>query len=103
MAFNMNCGIVGLQSVTFGIPEAGTFLVSAKLTLPTIPEGESTNSQVVVTINQNGSTVYTGPAGAKGCGFETTCLANDTIQVLLSSSAAIDQGLNVVRAVISVG
>lgn len=101
--FNMNLGIVGLQTVTIAVPVAGTYLLSGKLALPTISEGATDNSQVVTTIKQNGSTIYTGQAGAKGFGCEVICAANDSMQVILTSSNAVDQGLNVVQGVISIG
>jgi len=108
MAYNVNLTTNGLSTTAIGIPAAGPTPLSGKLELPTIDEGASANSQVVVTVTQtpaNGSptTIYTGPAGARGFYLVAQCAALDTLTVTLSSSAAVDQGLNVIKTTISVG
>lgn len=88
----------GLVTYNMAVPEAGTYKLKGSIDLPTIPEGESTNSQVVVTITINsGSAVYTGPLGSKGFEFTSARSANDIFNITLSSSAPIDQGLNKIK------
>lgn len=102
-SFNVNSALVGLGTSTFGIPVAAFYNISGKLTLPTITDGDASNSQVVVTINQNGSPIYTGQAGARGFGVEASCQAGDTIAIILSSSATVDNLPNTVHCVLSIG
>jgi hypothetical protein len=88
---------------TFGIivQTAGLKTVSGTLTLPNINQGASADSAVVVTVNLNGgSTLYTGGAGATGFETQVSASAGDTINVILTSAAAVDQGLNVVKSTI---
>lgn len=88
----------GLGTFSFGVPAAGNFKIRGNISLPTIPEGESANSQVVVTIKINsGSTLYTGAAGDKGFEFSSAAAANDVFNVTLTSSASVDQGLNKIK------
>lgn len=108
MDYSQNLTSVGLNTLTFAAPSTGPFVVSGKLTLPTISQddldtaGLTTDgtSQVVVTVAQNGSTKYTGLAGAEGFKVNLSCTAFDVITVTTASSAAIDQPINVVKATI---
>lgn len=104
MDFSQNLTSVGLRTITLSAPAQGPYVVKGKLSLPTITEdGESLDgtSQVVVTVAQNSSTVYTGLPGAEGFKVNILCNPFDLITVTTSSSAAIDQPLNVVKASIS--
>lgn len=108
MAFNLNTSVSGLRTLNIGIPETNEFLVSGKLQLPTIDQGDTAVSSVVVTITQtpNGgspTTIYTGTAGARGFAVMANCTALDTIAVAMTSAAAVDQGINAVKTTISVG
>ena len=108
MAFNANIGFVGLQTQLIGIPTTGVYNLSAKLTLPEIPEGSSAASQVVITITQtpsggSPSTIYTGMMSARGFSIPVYGNALDVLSVSLSSSATVDQGLQSVKCVLSIG
>lgn len=99
--YNQNLTNVGLNTLTTSVPTAGPYSIKGKLTLPTYTDDGSTGtSAVVTTVNQNGSPIYTGLAGAEG--FYTTFLAaaGDTITVVFTSSATVDQAPNAVKATI---
>jgi len=93
----------GLGSFSDSVQTAGTYQVQGSLTLPGISKGDVANSQVVTVVQQNGSTRYTGLAGAEGFNITLVCAAGDVIGIILSSSAAVDQGINVVKATIAIG
>lgn len=97
MAFNQNTETTGLSTTTFTAPTAGTYTVTGKLTLPMITAG-GPGSQVVCTVNQNGSPVYVGLAGAEGLRAELNCAALDSITIVLSSNLASDSLINVIKA-----
>lgn len=99
MAFNQTTESTGLSTTTFIAPTAGTYTVTGKLSLPMITGG-GPGSQVVVTVNQNGSPVSVGLPGAEGIKAELNCAALDSITVVLSSSLASDSLLNVIKAAI---
>lgn len=100
--FNKSLTFGGLGTAcSFGVPEADTYAVDAKLTLPSVPAGSSGASAVVLVINKNGSPVYTGSAGARGAHTEVVCAANDVISVVLSSALAIDNEPNAVKCTIA--
>jgi hypothetical protein len=94
--------LVGLNTLTFTLPEtAPVYVVKGNLSCPQLSGGASSPSQVVVTVKQNGSTIYTGTAGATG--FATSPFAgtfDDTIEILFTSSATVDTSLNDVKATI---
>lgn len=93
-----------LGTVTTPIATDGPYEIIGSLTLPSISQGNTANSAVVATISQNGSPIYTGAAGAKGFMISgIQCVAGDTISVALSSAAAVDQGLNVIKCTIAIG
>lgn len=103
MAYSATGTFNGLGTTNLGVPTAGNYEIAGSITLPTIPEGESANSQVVVTIAINGGgAIYTGPAGSKGYEVKTPLSANDVIHITLTSSAPIDQGLNKIKQTIVV-
>lgn len=87
----------------FTAPAAGVYFVNGQLNLPSIPQGSGA-SQVVCVVKNGGSTLYTGAAGATGFQVnQIVCAAGDAITVTLTSAAAPDQGLNVVRGVVGSG
>lgn len=100
--FNQNVTIAGLQSYSVGVPTAGPYFVEGKISIPTITNGGG-QSSVVATVNQNGSPIYTGVAGAEGFRTDLLCAAADVIQIVLSSAAAPDLGLNNVKATVAIG
>lgn len=90
----------GLQTTTlFVAPATGVYAINGQLSLPQISKGSGA-SQVVAVINVAGSPVYTGVAGATGFQARVTATAADTVNVVLSSSAAADQVLNAVTGVV---
>lgn len=100
--FNQNIETTGLSTTSVTVPYAGAYFVKGKITLPTIVGGSGVSS-LVVTVNQNGSPVYTGPVGAEGFFTNLSCAAYDVIAVVLSSAGAVDAVANNVKAVISIG
>lgn len=100
--FYQNLVLNGLSSVSTAVPAAGPYKVDGKISLPSLVAGSSANSSVVAVVNKNGSAIYTGVAGAEGFGVEANCAAGDVLQVVLSSSAAVDSGLNVVKSTIAI-
>ena len=92
--FNQNSVINGLNSSSVTVPYAGPYIVKGKITLPTLVNGAGSSS-LVVTVNKNGSPVYTGLAGAEGFKTFVNCAAYDVLQVALSSSNANDTSLTV--------
>ena len=100
--FNQNIESVGLSTISVTVPFAGPYFVKGKVFLPTLVDG-GVASSVVITVNQNGSPVYTGLAGAEGFYVDISCAANDVIAVVPSSSVTTDQALNAVKVRISIG
>lgn len=103
MDFSQNTILSGLGTVTFIAPSNGDYKIDGKISLPSMSAGDTAASALVVTINKNGSPVYTGLAGARG--FENVILAlltTDTVTVVMSSAAAVDQPRNVIKSSISI-
>jgi hypothetical protein len=100
--FNQNIESTGLNTVSTTVPYAGAYFVKGKFTIPTLVDGAGASS-LVVTVNQNGSPVYTGNAGAEGFYTNISCAAFDVIAFVLSSSAAVDAVNNAVKATYSIG
>lgn len=94
--------MVGLGTMTFTCPIAGTYRVTCDLT-------EMPPSSLSVVVNKNGSPVYTAPALSPtqpGLRFVVDVLqaaASDVITVVLSSSAPADNTLNSIKSSISIG
>lgn len=95
--YNQNFVLSGLNTLTTVVPFAGLYLLKGQISLPTLVGGAGV-SACLVTINQNGSPVYTGQAGAEGFSAEIACAALDTLAVVLSSAAAADQPANVIKS-----
>ena len=102
MQYNQNITFNGLGTFSINMPFAGAFFFDGKISLPTLSNGGGV-SACLVTINQNGSPVYVGIAGAEGFRADIACAANDLIAIVFSSSAAADQGFNVIKSVIAIG
>ena len=102
-AFNVcqTGSLSGLQSTTFYAPVAGNYFLDAKIFGPNISAGSSANSQVVATVTQNGSTIYTSPSGGEGFRINVVCAVGDAIAVALTSSAAVDLPYNTIQAVLA--
>jgi hypothetical protein len=95
--YSQNVTFNGLGTFSFNIPAAGAYFLDGKISIPTIVNGGGPSS-LVVTINQNGSPVYVGLAGAEGFYAILSCAANDLIAVVFSSAAPADQALNVIKS-----
>lgn len=96
--------ISGLGTTVASVQDTGTYDIIGSLSLPAINKGDTANSQVVTVVKQNATTLFTGSAGSAG--FMLTGLAaaaGDTFSVILSSSTAVDQGLNVIKATVAIG
>jgi hypothetical protein len=98
---NQNLVWNGLGTLSVTIPIAGNQSFAGQIQLPTIVQGNGASS-LVVTVKQNGTAIYTGTAGASGFKVDTYCAVGDVIAIIFSSSAAIDQGLNVIKSEISI-
>jgi hypothetical protein len=91
----------GLTTYLFTAPLSTIYYADVQLT-------EIPPSGLVVTVKQNGTTVYTTPTLAPtqiAQQFKTplNCTAGDTITVALTSGSAIDSTLNAVKYTLSVG
>lgn len=98
-----NATLQGLGTLTIVVPDAGVYYINGQVSLPSISAGSSANSSVVVTITQNGTTRYTGAAGDRGFHLERALSASDSIAIITSSSAAVDQDSNSIKTVIQIG
>ena len=118
--------VTGLTTTTINIPTTDFYTVAGTLEIPkTGPvatqgagggagtgaggnvggTGEMVPSKVVVTVNHNGSPIYTGSAGLKGFSTGAQCTAGDTMTVVLTSSensTQADKQLNAVKCTITV-
>ena len=108
--YSQNFAISGLETLTIVMPVAGNFTLSGKIKLPRLSQSDPTDpnflnypSQVVATIKQNGSTIFTSTAGSDGFSIPILAALKDSFTVQLNSSAAEDNVLNAVSAVISLG
>ena len=103
MAFNQNASFAGLKTYSVIVPAAGLYFVDSKISLPSVRDGDGKVSLHLAVVNVNGSPVYTGLAGAEGFKTDMICAAGDTVAVVLSSAAAADQPLNVIKSNIAIG
>lgn len=99
--YSQNLAFSGLGTVTVKVPNTDVYSVSGKIELPTISSGSS-QSAVVVVVNKNGSPVYTGATSSRGFQTVVSCTAGDTLTIVLSSAATVDQSLNVIKSVMSI-
>jgi hypothetical protein len=111
--FNQTQTVSGLQATTINIPTTdiysivGTIQAKSFVTAATPGAGggagtgtggSQVNSQIIVTIKQNGSTVYTSSAGQRGFALPAlSCTAGDVITINPSSSLNSDKELNTVQ------
>lgn len=118
MSYIQSTTVTNLATHTITIPTTDTYNFAGTLTLPNIVTsatqgagggagtgtgGVVVPSQVVVTIAQNGTTIYTGAAGALGFTLNgVSCTANDSITIQRSSSLAQDQQPEAVKMTLSV-
>lgn len=102
LILNQSFVSVGLGTLTYTIPAAGLYNVKCDLT-------EVPPSGISVVVNLNGSPIYTVsslPTTQSAFQFKTrpiSCALNDVVTVVLSSSAAVDNQLNTVKSIVSIG
>ncbi len=108
--YSQQFAISGLETLTVVIPLAGTYTLSGKIKLPRLSQTDPTDpnfltypSTIVTTIKKNGSTIFTSTAGSDGFSIPILAALSDSFTVALSSSAAEDEVLNAVSAVVSIG
>lgn len=109
--YSQSFAISGLsETLTIVMPVAGQFVLSGKIKLPRLSQTDPTDpnylsapSQVIATVQKNGSTILTTKAGADGFSIPIQAAVSDSFTVDLTSSAAQDEVLNAVSAVISLG
>jgi len=92
---------VGLGTLTYTVATTGNYNVQVQLS-------EVPPSGLSVVVNKNGSPIFTAPtltptqiAQQFKTSFQSS--ATDSITVVLSSSTAIDEQLNTVKSVITIG
>ena len=118
MANMMNSqSMAGLNTTTIGIPATDTYTIQGTVqttnqtTAATQGPGGGTGtgtggskslSQVVVTIKQNNTTIYTSSPGDRGFYTTVAATAGDIISVITTSSATQDKGLNDIQTTIQV-
>ncbi len=82
----------------FTAPITGPYFIKAKLSLPMASQGSSVGSGALARVYKNSSVVYTGVTGATGFSMNGLSLdTGDVIRASISSTATIDQGLNVIK------
>jgi hypothetical protein len=110
----------GLRATTINIPTTDQYSIQCTLTTPSAQSAQVSSgpgggtgtgtggvpkvpSQVVMTVKQNGSTVYTSNPGDQGLVINAlNCTAADVITITTSSSLASDQVLNAVKMTVAV-
>src|SRR5271156_468924 len=118
MSYTQSASVTNLATHTITIPTTDIYNIQGTLTLPNIVTAATTGtgggagtgtggtfvpSQVVVTIKQNGTTIYTGAAGALGFALTgLACTANDVITIIRSSSLAQDNQPNAIRMTLAI-
>lgn len=116
--FNQSQTATGLQAITINIPTTDIYAIVATVQAPSLVTaatpgagggagtgtgGTQSNSQVVLTIKQNGTTVATSSAGQRGLTIPAlSCTAADVITITPSSSLAQDQQTNAIQTTVTV-
>lgn len=117
--FTQSASYPGLGTFIVNIPETNMYSIQGTLSLndddgsalqgPGGGAGTGTGapppipSQVVVTIKQNSSTIFTSNSGAKGfCLNSVSLVSGDVLSVITSSSLAQDQLPNAVKLILAV-
>lgn len=100
--FSQTLVFQGIGTASVVVPNAGTYVVESKSTIPTSVAGSSASS-LVSTIKLNASTILASVAGAQGArSVVTGVAAGDTLSVVYTSAAAVDNALNAIKSVISI-
>jgi|SRR5271166_245853 len=116
--FNQSQTATGLQAITINIPTTDIYAIVATVQAPSFTTsatpgpgggagtgtgGTKSESQVVLTIKQNGTTVATSTAGSRGLTIPAlSCTAADVITITPSSSLAQDQQTNAIQTTVTV-
>lgn len=101
--FGFTASVVGLGTkVLTSAPAAGQYVINGVISLPQISQGDALNSQVVVVVKKNATTIFTSDAGDSSFYIATTLAANDAISIILSSSLASDNQLNAVKTTVNI-
>lgn len=117
--FNQSSSFQGLNTYTFTVPTTDTYSFQGTVTPPKYPTtatqgtgggagtgtggGPDIPSQVLITINKNGTPVYTGTAGQQGFQLNgLACTAADVITIVPASSLTQDKQPNAVRITIAI-
>lgn len=101
--YNQNLVFNGLGTFTIlTAPSAGLYLIDVKITCPQLSKGDSAPSAVLSVINNGVTLAYTGVAGGEGFRTDLSCAAGDVLTLVLSSAAAVDQPLNVIKTNVAV-
>lgn len=92
---------VGMDTFTYTVPTTGVYYVSVQST-------ETPPTSLAIVVKQNGATIYTAPVitpTQSALQFHQSFLltAADAMQVVLSSSAAVDKQLNSLKTTITLG
>ncbi len=106
--FSQGGGGLGNGSTGQGLGPSSSGYQQPPVNVVTPAAGTSILSSVVITVKQNGTTVYTAPTVAgiqSALQFSTSLLCNaaDSITVVFSSSNLADSALNVIQANVSIG
>jgi hypothetical protein len=120
MPFNSTQTVVGLNTTTINIPTTDQYNFIGTLTTKNndgsmsaygpgggagtgVGAATPIQSQVIVTVKQNGSTILTTHAGDRGFALNTLqCTAGDVITFALSSSSTQDQSLQSTKMTLAV-
>lgn len=119
MSYQQLTSLSNLATHTIIIPTTDTYTFQGTLTLPNLEPsatqgpgggagtgvggGPTVDSQVLVTIRQNGTQVYLGHPGDRGFLLQALqCTAGDVITIQRSSSLAQDQQINSIRMTLMV-
>lgn len=87
---------LGTFAVT-SVPTADYYIIQGTLALPRISNGDAHNSQAVILVKKNGSTIYTSNAGDSSFRVGSSCSAGDAISIVISSSLAEDIATNSIK------
>lgn len=91
----------GLGTFTKTLQQAGQHSIQVTAELPGLQEGSKNASVIVMTINQNNTTIYTSQPGDRGLLTYANITPGDTISLVTSSSSVINE-LNTGRFTVSI-
>lgn len=99
--FNLSTTVSGIGTFTIGTaPTTDYYIIQGTVDLPTIQNGSSGPSAIVVLVKKNASTIYTSTAGDRGFRVGSSFTAGDTLSIVTSSANSVDNQLNAVRTTV---